>query len=156
MNILRLLPDSVFRNLREEAVASVVLALQKNDKIVSGKTAKSIRSEIEFPDNQDEANISVVGGEWLRYIIEGKPANTKLPVRKTSDGWELVQDLKNWKAIVGFGGSDFLLARTIAKNPRAPVDIPGDAIKIFETKTFKEFSDALAKLSAKEIKKDVK
>ena len=64
--------------------------------------------------NPTAVDIAVIAGEGMKYIVEGKEANTKYPVEKKGDKFELVQPLKDWKAIVNFQASDFILARSIA------------------------------------------
>ena len=153
-NLLRLLPSSVFKELENEAIVSVILALQQNGKIVSGRTAKSVNAKTKFSSSVSEADINVSGDDGMKFIIEGKPAKTKFPVRKVGSRFELVPELKSWKALVGFGGSDFLLARSIANNPRAPVDLATPAQKIFLKRTEGILPEALARLIGKEIKEN--
>lgn len=151
-NILKLLPNSVFKELQNEAIVSVVLSLQKNNKVVTGRTAKSVDAKTVFSSSISVADINVFGGGGFPFITQNKPPNTNLPVRKVGSGFELVPELKSWKAAVGFGGSDFLLARSIAKNPRAAVDIVSPAEEIFLKRTKGILPAALAKLIGTELK----
>lgn len=153
-NILRLLPSSVFKELENEAIVSVVLALQQNGKVVTGRTAESVSAKTDFASSDSKADILVTGGDGMKFIIEGKAAGTKFPVRKVGSRFELVPELKAWKAVVGFGGSDFLLARSIANNPRAPVDLATPAQKIFLKRTEGILPAALAVLIGKDIKEN--
>lgn len=96
--------------------------LTVNQKIVSEQTLRSIHYVIAFTEQYltitFRANIN-----GLFWIERGKRANTKLPVTKVGGRFELVENLKQWKEQVGFDGGDFVLARTIARNPRAPLPI---------------------------------
>lgn len=151
-NLLKLLPNSVFKDLENEAVISVVLSLQRLNKTVTGATAETVNAKTSFESTTSVANIPVFGAGGLPFIISGKPANTKMPVRKVGNTFELFPDLKNWKAVTGFGGSDFVLARSIAENPQAPVDIASEAEKIFLKRTEGILPVALARLVGTEIK----
>lgn len=154
-NIISLIPARFVRELRTDLGASAVLALKKNDKIATGKTAQSIRTEAEVTDKGIE--ISVYAGGGMEYIIKGKPANTKLPVRKVGNRFELFQDIKDWKAVRGFRGSDFVLARAIAANKQDPIDIPGETLEIFNEFYGDKFNSQLlafyAELLGQEVKK---
>lgn len=151
-NLLRLLPNEFFKDLESEAVVSVVLALQRNNKIVTGATARSAKGITSLDSSRSIANVGVIGSEGLPWIVKGKPANTRYPMRRVGDKFELVPSLKNWKRAVGFGGSDFLLARSIAENPRKPIDIAGEAMQIFLKRTENKIPSALARIVGKEIK----
>lgn len=153
-NILKLLPDSVFKDLENEAIISVILSLQRNGKSVTGFTAKTVDAKTSFSSSTNIADIPVTGAGGFPWITKNKPPNTKLPVRKVGSGFELVPELKNWKAATGFGGSDFQLARSIAKNPRIGIDIATPAAEIFLKRTKGILPVALAKLIGKELKKD--
>jgi hypothetical protein len=153
-NLLRLLPNAFFKDLENEAIVSVVLALQRNNKVVTGQTAKSVKGTTSLDSSRSIANIGVLGGGGLPFIIKDKPPNTKLPLRKVGDSFELVPSLKAWKRAVGFAGSDFLLARAIAKNPRPAIDIAGEAMDIFIKRTSGKIPKAFAKIVGAEIKKN--
>ena len=150
-NLFRLLPDAFFKDLENDLTVSVVLSLQRNSNIVSAKTSKSVRSETSLDSSRTIANISGFGGGGLPFITKDKPANTKFPMKKVGDRFELVPDLKNWKALTGFGGSDFLLARSIAKNPRRAIDIAGPAMDIFLKRSEKKILNSLVRIVGKEI-----
>ena len=153
-NLLRLLPDDVFKKLENEAIVSVVLSLQKNKKVVTGSTARSVEARTELAQNTSFGNIVTTGGGGLPFFTKPKPPNTKLPLKKVGDRFELVPDLKDWKASVGFGGNDYVLARAIAKNPRPAVDIATEAQKIFLKRAGAILPAALAVLIGKELKED--
>lgn len=154
-NIVTAITNKTLEEISKDLGTSVVIALKQLDKVVTGKTAQSIRTESERKEGLIE--ISVFGGAGMKYILEGKPANTKLPVEKKGNKFELVQELKDWKNIRNFKGSDFLLARAIAKNPRDPVDIASKALEIFNNlygeKTGSNILTLVASDFAKEFKK---
>ena len=127
--IVSLIPARFIRQIRSDLGASAVLALKRNDKIATAKTAKSIRTDDERTDQF--IDIGLYAGEGMEYIIKGKPPNTKLPVRKVGNKFELFQNIKDWKAVRNFRGSDFLLARAIARNRQEPIDIPAQTLEIF-------------------------
>lgn len=152
--IIQLISDSFFKQVEKDLGTSTVLALQKLNKIVSGKTARSVRTEMNR--NPTSVEIAVYAGEGMKFIVEGKPANTKYPVVKNGDKFELVQNLKDWKAIKGLDIPDFLLARSIAKNKRDPVDVAGDTLKVYQELFGKKINDSILNLTVAEIKKDLK
>lgn len=128
-SLIKIIPVSFLEQIQKDLGTSAVIALKRLDKVVTGKTAKSITTDSNV--GNEEIDISVFGGGATKYIIEGKPANTKLPMKKNGSKWELVQELKDWKAIRGFGGSDYLLARAIAKNKREPIDLGQKTLDVF-------------------------
>ena len=154
VNIIKLIQDSVFETAKNDLVVSSVLALKRLNKVVTGKTAQSMRGE--YVRSDDNVEFSVYGSAGLKYILEGKPANTKLPVKKTGGKFELVQELKDWKAIVNFKGSDFILARTIAENKRDPVDVASVAIEIFNEMYMDKLSKNILSFTSIEMIKEIK
>ena len=152
-SITNLIPDSVFKEIADRLGVSAVVALRRLDKIVTGKTARSVRTEMSR--KPDSVEISLIGGEGMKYIIEGKPANTKYPVKKVGDKFELVDSLKDWKNIRGFQGSDFLLARQIAENSRDPVDVAGATLDVYEELYSEDFNSKILNLTAMELGKQI-
>lgn len=165
MGLLSLFDKSFFSRAEEEAVLAVGLALSKNEKIVSARTIRSLRAETIFEG--DKAIVRVYGSEGTPFIIDGKPAGTKYPMdfvgtKKGKSGrdikvFELKPKLKDWKALVGFDGPDFLLARAIAENPRDPIDIGGQASEILrpkiDGKILKGFTTLISNRITTEFKK---
>jgi hypothetical protein len=141
MALINLIDKSIIKGIEQDLVNSTVITLKQLDKIVSGATARSIRGETEI-DNE-EATISIFGGFGLKYIIEGKPANTKYPMKKEGNKFVLVDELRYWKKLVGFQGSDFVLARSIAKNKRDGIDVAGKTIEYFEKAYLPKTTNAL-------------
>lgn len=144
--MIRLLGAKFLQEVENEALASVGVSLVRNNKVVTAKTIRSLRAQSVVYD--DALEVEVYGDMAIQYIQEGKPAGTKLPVdykgTRTGRGgkpvkvFELKQHLKDWKAAVGFGGTDFQLARAIADNARAGVDLRPVAFQYFMEKTGKK------------------
>lgn len=153
MSVLDLLSNSYLKEIENNLGTSVLVALARKQKIVSGKTAQSIRNEL-LTRSSDLLEMGSFGGEGMQYIIEGKRAGTKLPVRKVGDHFELVQALKDWKSLVGFKGSDYLLAKAIAENSRQGVDIPGMAADVFQERYVDNIQEILFDLVLEEFKKE--
>jgi len=151
---IQLVPDSFFDQVQKDLGTSTVVALQRLNKIVSGKTARSVRTERKR--SATAVDIALIGGEGMKYIIEGKEANTKYPVVKKGDQFELVQNLKDWKALVNFQGSDFLLARSIALNPRDPVDVAGETLRVYQELFGKKNNNSIIDFTIAELRKDLK
>lgn len=129
-SVIPLIPEKFIQDLNKKLGTSVVVGLKRLNKVVTAKTAKSVRVESQRTADSIESKVYAAGG--MKYIVEGKPSNTKYPMRKVGDKWELVPELKDWKAIIGFGGDDFLLARAIAKKERAPVDVASESLTVFQ------------------------
>lgn len=158
-NILLLLGKDFFAELERDLVTSTVLALRQNKKIVTARTARSVRAET-IVEGPAVISVNSIGSGGLPFIISGKRPNTKLPVRKIGNSFELVPELKDWAKTVGFSGPDFVLAREIAKNARRPVDIgkftQENFLKIARRKIGKKISSLALKDFSKDLKKDVK
>lgn len=148
-DVIRLITDRFINDLNKKLGTSTVVALKRLDKVVSGQTAKSVRVDSERTEGAIESKVYAAGG--MKFIVEGKKANTKLPMRKVGDRWELVPQLKSWKAIVGFGGSDYLLARYIAKNERAPVDVASETLTVFQELYGKQINSQLLSYAASQL-----
>jgi hypothetical protein len=129
-SLVSLISERFILDLNKKLGASAVIALKRKEKIVTGATAKSIR--VESKRSEDSIESKVYGGAGMKFIVQGKKANTRLPVRKVGDRWELVQELKDWKAVKGLDIPDFLLARGIAKNKRDPVDMASETLTVFK------------------------
>lgn len=163
MALIDLFGTTFFNEIEKDVLTSVGVSLSRNKKIVTARTVKSVRAVTIFKENT--VDFEAYGGEGLPFIMTDKPAGTKFPMdyKGTITGpsgrpkkvFELKPHLKDWKAIVGFGGSDFMLARAIANNPRKAVDISIEAINyladIVPEKVLKRFG----KLLAVEIKKNI-
>ena len=159
MAVINLLGQEFFREMERDVVASVGVSLVKNGKVVTARTVKSVRAATTF--NGERAEFEAYGGGGLPFIVQDKPANTKLPVvfvgTRTGRGgrevkeFELVAPLRDWKNVVGFGGSDFLLARAIAKNPRKAVDIATAAFDYLNKKTVPKIAKRFGSLLAREL-----
>lgn len=154
IDFIKLIKQGTIENIGKDAAASVVITLVQLDKVVTAKTARSVRYETKI--DSDGAEISVYGGGGMKYIVEGKPANTKLPMRKNGNKWELVQELKDWKAIRHFNGADFVLARSIAKNKREGINIAEKALKIFEEMNLSKISNSILSNSIIQVTKEIK
>ncbi len=154
MALINLIDKSIIQGIQNDLVTSTVVTLKELNKIVSGATARSIRGETEI-DN-DEATINIFGGFGLKYIIEGKPANTKYPMKKEGNKFVLVDELRYWKKLVGFQGSDFVLARSIAKNKRDGIDVAGKTIEYFEKAYIPKTTNALLAHSISQVKQAIK
>jgi hypothetical protein len=152
--IIQLIPDSFFDQIQKDLGTSTVVALQRLGKIVSGKTARSVRTEMKR--NPTAVDIAVIAGEGMKYIVEGKEANTKYPVEKKGDKFELVQPLKDWKAIVNFQASDFILARSIATKKRDPVDVAGETLKVYQELFGKKTNDSIINFTVADIRNRIK
>jgi len=160
MALIDLFNASFFEAIEKEVLVSVGVSLSRNKKVVTARTIKSVRAVTIFKENSVE--FEAYGAEGMPHIIQGKPANTKYPLdykgtKENKSGkqikvFELKPHLKDWKAIVGFGGSDFILARSIAKNARAPIDIASEAINYLSEKVPSMILKQFGKLLAVEIK----
>lgn len=155
MSVVSLIPQKFIEDLERNLVTSCVVALKQLDKVVTAKTARSIRPETSRTSTEIVTEIYAAGG--MKYIVEGKPANTRLPMRKVGNEWELVQELKDWKAIKGYDVDDFLLARGIAKRKRDPVDVAAKTLSVFQQmyarKTNAELLTLTASLMGEQFKK---
>ena len=163
---INLLGSAFFKELETDVLASVGVSLVRHKKVVTARTVKSVRAVTTFSNTK--VTISAFGGEGMPFIIKGKPANTKYPLdyKGTKVGksgrsvkvFELKPKLKDWKAVTGFGGSDFMLAKAIAENKREPVDIATVAIsylsKQVTLKTLSKFSSLVATEIANNFDKD--
>lgn len=154
MGLIRLIDGSIIQQIERDLKQSVVITLFDLNKVVSGATAKSVRSESET-DNE-EATISVFAGQGMKYIVEGKQANTKYPMKKEGGKFVLVDELRYWKKLVGFQGSDFILARTIAQNERKGIDIAGKSMKVFEERFLPKRINALLSHAVIEVQKEIR
>ncbi len=154
MALIKLIDGSVIQQIERDLKQSVVITLFDLNKVVSGATAKAVRTESET-DNE-AATISVFAGGGMKYIVEGKPANTKYPMKKEGGKFVLLDELKYWKKLVGFKGSDFILARTIAQNARAGIDIAGKSMKVFEEKYLPTRINALLSHAVIEVQKEIR
>lgn len=99
--------------------------LQANKKVVTRRTFNSFEGD--FTASSNNLRIVLTADKALFYIENGKRANTKLPVKKVGGTWQLVERLEEWKDAVNFGGTDYQLAYSIAKNRREGIDISGQA-----------------------------
>lgn len=154
MALINLIDEKTLQDIQKEAGVSAVLAFIQLGKVATAKTVKSVRTESQ--KTNEDVSISVFAGGGAKYIVEGKPANTKMPVKKTANGWELVQELKDWKAVRGFEGSDWQLARTIAKNKREPIDVGTKTLEIFEQNFLNKFKTAILNFTTQEVIKEIK
>lgn len=123
--------------------------LAEKGKIATRRTINSINPS--YKVTGDSVNIKVSADKGLFFIQSGKRANTKLPLKKSGDRFVLVDRLAEWKGAVGFGGTDYLLARAIAKKARKGIDITGIVIdrsktelnKFISNEVVNEFRDVL-------------
>lgn len=142
MALIDLFGDAFFQSIEKDVVASVGVSLSRNRKIITARTVKSVRAVTIYGNN--EVSFEAYGGEGLPHIMTDKPANTKYPLDfkgyeigptgRRRKVFELKPYLKDWKAVVHFGGSDFMLARAIAKKERKAVDISFEAIGYLKEK----------------------
>jgi hypothetical protein len=102
-------------------------SLTRRDKVATRQTYASVNA---VSTATPSGSLSVLGsaGEGWRFVEAGKRAGTKLPMVKTADGWRLVDRLAAWKKARALTMPDFLLARKIAVNPRAPVELSRPAL----------------------------
>ena len=112
--------------IERDLITAYALSLSRNKKIVTAKSVRSLRSESEASESSVTGRLYGSGG--IPYILEGKPANTKLPVDfegvfNGKKRFSLKPDLKSWKAKKGLNIPDFVLARSIAKKKREPLDL---------------------------------
>lgn len=138
-SLINLFDNSFLKEIERDTIAAVGISLVRNKKVVTARTIKSVRAVTTFFPSDSVIDVSAYGGEGLPYIITDKPANTKYPMdfKGTTVGptgrekkiFELKPRLKDWKTVIGFEGPDFLLARSIAENPRKAIDISVEAIK---------------------------
>lgn len=104
--------------LLEQTYKSVLV---ENRKVATRRVLNSIKGQ--FQEQAKGAIIKILADQGLFYIESGKRANTKLPVRKVGDKFELFPRIQEWRDVVGFGGSDYQLAKAIAKKARKGVPI---------------------------------
>lgn len=153
-NIINLLTPQGIDEIRKDLGTSAVVALKRLGKVVTGKTARSVRTTDARGNGFVDFNL--FGGGGMKYIIDGKKANTKMPVEKKGDKFELVQELKDWKAVVGFNGPDFLLARAIAKEPRDPVDVASKTLEVYQELYGKKTERLVLTVTTSEIREEFK
>jgi len=159
MALIDLFGTSFFNGIEKDVIASVGVSLSRNRKIVTARTIKSVRAVTTYNENSIE--FEIYGGEGMPYIMTDKPANTKYPLDfkgtaigkngKTLKIFELKPYLKDWKAIVGFKGSDFILARAIAKKERKAINISTIAIEYLSEKIGPKILSKFSRLLAVEI-----
>lgn len=120
-------PVEPSKKLAERIRDSFQKALEAHDKVATGDTLRGIKVKID----RDASSItySVYAGPGFYYTQWGKRANTKLPVYKEGNKFKLVEPLARWKKARGLTMPDFLLARSIARKARAPIDLIGIAAK---------------------------
>jgi len=152
--IKSLVDKNIIKSTEEGLVSSTIITLKSLEKVVSGATARSVRTESDI--SEEEATISVFAGSGMKYIIEGKPANTKYPIKKEGGKFVLVDELRYWKKLVGFKGSDFILARTIATKKRDGIDVGGMTIKYFKKTYLSKINNSLLALTILEVKQAIK
>jgi len=111
--------------------------LRKYRKVVTGRTIRSLETESERGPTSHSVDL-YADKSWL-FIEKGKRANTKLPV--IGGTFELVPELKAWKAAVGFGGSDYMLARAIARKPRKGIPLTDDLLREVSPKLEEVYAD---------------
>jgi len=104
------------------------IPLVRNRKVVTKITLNSIRVVTTHIGNLVTYDVFAGGG--YVFIQRGKRANTKFPVKKVGNTFVLVEPLRKWKAAKGLSIPDFLLARSIATNPRRPINLIGQSEKI--------------------------
>lgn len=106
-------------------------ALERHDKVATGDTLRSIA--VKKKQTKSYLQFLVYAGDGFKYTQWGKRANTKLPVYKEGGKFHLVKPLAAWKKALGLTMPDFLLARSIARKARAPVDLIGEAEQDIKT-----------------------
>lgn len=87
--------------------------LIRNKKFATRKTVNSIEYEVII--NANSISVKIFSNISLVFIESGRRKGAKLPVKKTANGFELVDELKEWVEAVNFTGSYFLLARKISE-----------------------------------------
>jgi len=95
--------------------------LVRHRKVVTKTTFNSIQVVTTVSSNIITFDV-FTGGGYL-FIQRGKRANTKFPVRRVGGRFKLVKPLAEWKRAKGLSIPDFLLARSIAINPRRPINL---------------------------------
>lgn len=153
-NFIKLVPVERFQTAANQLTSSTVVALQRMEKVVTGKTANSIRTELK--ETQTGYELLQYGGESVRYLIEGKPANTKLPVQKVGDKFELFQSIKDWKAILNLEMSDYVLARAIARNERPPINLAEKSLEVFAEQFQSKLENSIISFTAQEVGEFIK
>ncbi len=101
------------------------LAITK--KVATRRTLESLESRV--LGTVKGQVVEIWGGSGWRHIEVGKRANTKMPVKKTNDGWVLLEPLKEWHETVAPQIPRFLLARKIARDARAGVPLADSALE---------------------------
>ncbi len=154
LDVIPLISEKFVNDLNKKLGTSTVVALKRLGKVVTAKTAKSVRVTTERVGASIESKIYASGG--MKYIVEGKKANTKYPMRKVGDKWELAQELKDWKAVKKLDIPDFLLARGIAKNKRDPVDVAGETLNVFQELYGRDINNNLLAFTASKLGEEFK
>lgn len=119
-------------------------------KIATRDTWNSIETIVRSTVSKDV--VDVMGGVGWRHIEVGKRANTKLPVRKNGDKWELLEPLKRWKDTMAPNIPQFPFARAIAKRARAGIPLTTPAFDRAFPKVGEAFIDGFARGLLKSVK----
>lgn len=115
--------------IREFLNAAGIEAFDSQGKNVTGKTVQSVETDMDLDGWKIDSTTKA--GAGAKYIIEGKPAGTKLPVEKVGGEWQLKPNLQEWKEAVGNEANYWVLAKSIADKERKGVDIPQIAFDIY-------------------------
>ena len=119
----------MFEQLGEQVIEVILeevrRQLELNSKVVTRRTYESQRGV--FLELQNRLQWVFFSDEALIFIESGKRANTKLPLQANG---QLVERLQEWKDELNIDISDYVLAATIARNPRAGVEIIAPALEI--------------------------
>lgn len=128
--------------------------LDDQNKVATGKTKESIEYEIRIKDKYT-VSVVILADKGLFHIEVGKKANTKLPVKKEGDVFVLVDELQDWKDAIVPDFNDYLLARTIAENPREGIPITQIVWDQIKEKISILLLDVVAKEKVAQIRGDI-
>lgn len=127
---VNLITDKQKRQIEQDMSTATALSIKKFLETATGLTLRSVQTEI-TQEREGFLEFTSSAGGAVPFRTFGKPANTKLPVVKNGERFELVPRLKDWKRIRNFSGNDYLLARSIARKALAPIDFGEEALKQF-------------------------
>ena len=102
-------------------IREIELELKARKKVVTGRTLKSLTGVSD--ESFRRAFIKVLSDPSLGYIISGRRKGAKYPGEVVDGKFELFPEVREWKEKVGFGGTDFVLARAISENGIKPTPI---------------------------------
>lgn len=126
--------DPISRRVLKILIAETERVLKEKKKVVTKTTIDSLTGETKETDTR--AIITMLANESLQFIIQGRKKGAKYPGRVVNGKFEVFDELKKWKEVTGFEGSDFILAKTISEKGIKPVAIMFEVLANVEQQVY--------------------